>query len=187
MTFTGDWKTDCELMYKELETIDYYTGGDRNKMLYTDKSGGSMLYGTTWKGFLKYNEDGTKKLRKRDANGFFMTKIYETRPDLKLLFKRFADFYFPEFIYHQVQMNKSFPCPPHFDSKNVGESVLVAFGNYLDGRTCIYNETTKKIEKYDARLEPLIFDGSKKLHWVEPIRSRGTRYSLVFFKDYTKK
>ena len=40
-----------------------------------------------------------------------------------------------------------------------------------------------KINEYDARERPLIFDGSKTLHWVKATKGNKTRYSLVFFNN----
>ena len=80
-------------------------------------------------------------------------------------------------------MNKNYPCPPHFDSKNVGTSCMVAFGDYKGGDTCLFDAEENKINKYDARERPMIFNGSKTLHWVEPIKGNKTRYSLVFFNN----
>ena len=79
-------------------------------------------------------------------------------------------------------MNKNYTIPAHFDSLNVGESVLVgAAGDYVNGLTCLYNEETREIEKIDSRLKPQQFDGSKILHWSEQARGRDDRYTLVFF------
>ena len=171
-------------MYSILEEVKFYSGTERKEMLYVKSNeGGSMLYGTTWKSFLTY-KDGKQVLREHDKEtGKYKTKVYSEMPELKAIFKEFADYHFPDFEYSQVQMNKSFPCPPHFDSANIGESVLCVFGDFLDGETCLYNEETRKIEKYDARLKPFKFNGSKILHWVKPIRSKGIRYSLVFFSN----
>jgi hypothetical protein len=181
--FIGEWFSDCAIMYSILENVKFYSGNERKEMLYVKAGeGGSMLYGTTWKGHLAWR-DGKQIFREKepDTPGQYKTKVYAEYPELKAIFKEFADYHFPDFVYHQVQMNKNFPCPPHFDSANRGESVLCVFGDFRDGETCLYNEETRLIEKYDARLKPLKFNGSKILHWVKPIRARGTRYSLVFF------
>ena len=67
--FSGDINQDCLLLYNFLEPIQYYIGSERKRNQFKgficNKDGGSVLYGYTWKGFLKHNEDGTKKLRKR--------------------------------------------------------------------------------------------------------------------------
>jgi hypothetical protein len=179
--FLGEWFSDCAIMYTILEELPFYTGTERKKMLYS--KGHSMLYGTTWKAHLTYR-DGKQIFREPDKEtSKFKTKMYSEYPALKQIFREFAEYHFPDFEYTQVQMNKDFPCPPHFDSLNIGESVLCVFGDFLDGETCLYNENTRKIEKYDARDAPFKFNGSKILHWVRPIRSKGTRYSLVFFNN----
>ena len=180
--FTGDWFSDSAIMLEILNQITFYCGSDRKRMLYTKPNSGSMLYGTTWRGHLKYLPCGKQVLREKcPDSGMFKTKIYSQHPELKGILKEYSNLYFPDFEWNQVQLNKDFPCPPHLDSDNVGESVLVAFGNYLDGETCIWRDN--KIDKYDAREKPLRFNGSKLLHWVQPIRSVGTRYSVVFFNN----
>ena len=77
-------------------------------------------------------------------------------------------------------MNKNYLCSPHFDSKNVGESVLISFGDYTGGKTCV--EMEDKIIKYDSQYKPVKFNGSKYKHWVEPYE--GNRYSLVFYNNF---
>ena len=182
--FTGDWYADGAIMQEILDQIEFYSGSERKRMLYTPNKSGSMLYGTTWRSFLKYDKDGNKVFREKcSSTGQSKTKIYSDYPELKEIFKEYANHHFPNFEYNQVQMNKDFACPPHFDSTNTGTSTLVAFGDYLDGETCTYNEQLRKIEKYDAREKPIVFDGSRVLHWVKPPRRFGTRYSLVFFNN----
>lgn len=178
--FINDWDSDCSIMYDILETINFYSGSERNKMLYVSpKTGGSMLFGTTWKSYISENQ-----LREFDPDtGLYKTKIYSEHPDLLDVFEEFANLYFPNFEWSQVQMNKNYPCPPHFDSKNIGQSCMVAFGDYKYGSTCLFDSEENRICKHDARIEPLVFDGSKTLHWVEPVKGNKTRYSLVFFNN----
>ena len=80
-------------------------------------------------------------------------------------------------------MNKNFTCPPHRDSKNVGESILVCCGDFKGGKTCV--DIDNKIVKYDAREKLVKFNGARYLHWTE--RFQGTRYSLVFYNSNYKK
>lgn len=181
--FNGDYLGDCLIMLDILNNIDFYSGTERKKMLKVPKKeGGSMLYGTTWRGYLS----PTKTRTKDETTGLYKTKVYDDYPYLKEIFEEFADYHLPDFSFTQVQMNKNFPCPPHKDTKNIGESILCCMGDYPydEGKTCIYRND--KIEKYDARLEPLRFDGSRYLHWVEPFK-KGNRYSLVFFNNNKKK
>ena len=178
-TFSGDWFADNAIMTSILDQIDFYSGTERKKMLkVSPKEGGSMLYGTTWKSYLSPTRSRTLD----EDTGLYRTKVYDQHPELKNIFKEFADHHFPHFEYTQVQLNKNFRCPPHVDSKNIGESVLCCFGNFSGGETCLY--INEKIVKINAKEEPQIFNGSKILHWVD--QYKGTRYSLVFFNNRKK-
>lgn len=180
MYFIGDWISDNVIMTSILDEIDFYSGTERKLMLKVpEKEGGSMLFGTTWRGYLS----PTKNRTKDEETGLYKTKVYDLHPELKDVFKEFADYHFPDFVYTQVQMNKNFNCPPHRDKKNIGESVLCCFGNFTGGETCLYID--EKIVKINSQEQPQRFDGSKILHWVQ--QHKGTRYSLVFFNNQKKK
>ena len=178
--FTGNYKQDLMLMTTLLDTIEYYSGSDRREMLtkngvkHPPKGSGSMLYGYTWKGYLSPNKSRTKI-----GEGVYQTKIKDKHPELEKYFREFASLHFPHFEFGQVQMNKNFPCPPHRDSSNIGESILVTCGDYKGGLTVVDFES--KLRKYDGKIGPVKFNGSKYLHWVEPFK--GTRYALVFFHN----
>jgi hypothetical protein len=82
------------------------------------------------------------------------------------------------FLFKSIQLNKNVTCPPHKDSKNRSDSVIVSFGNYTGGNLVIENK------EYDARHQPLMFNGAELEHWNTP-DLEGTKYSLVFFTgDY---
>lgn len=178
--FNGNWKEDSIKMIQVLSKVNFYSGTERKKMLKVPKKqGGSMLYGLTWRGYLS-----PTKTRTKDPNtGLYFTKVVDDYPELKDIFKEFADYHLPDFNYTQTQMNKNFPCPPHFDSKNIGESVLCAFGDYPEGegKTAIKMDNGLTIFE-DAREKPVRFDGAKYEHWVLP-HTKGDRYSLVFFNN----
>tara|TARA_R110001632_G_scaffold44657_1_gene113464 strand:+ start:316 stop:900 length:585 start_codon:yes stop_codon:yes gene_type:complete len=181
--FTGEKEADYFIMSDILDNIEFYSGTDRRKMMTKNnlkhpRDGGSMLYGYTWKSYMSPTKSRTKV-----CDGVCKTKIMDAHPELQDIFKEYAQLYFPEFEYGQVQMNKNFPCPPHRDSANMGESVLCTFGDYIGGLTCIDIDNT--IIKKDTRGHPSKFDGSKYLHWVETFK--GTRYSLVFFHNRTSR
>jgi len=180
LCFTGDWFADNFIMTEILDEVLFYSGTERKKMInVSPKEGGSMLYGTTWRGYLS----PTKQRTQVPDSKLFFTKVVDDNPHLKDIFKEFANLYFPHFNYSQVQMNKNFPCPPHKDSMNIGDSYLCCFGDYIGGKTCIYSDD--KIIKYNPQDSPITFNGSKLLHWVEPYK--GTRYSLVFFNNSKNK
>ena len=174
MYFTGEWFADNAIMTTILDEIDFYSGTERKKMLkVSPKEGGSMLFGTTWRSYLS----PTKNRTYDPETGKYRTKVFDDYPELRDIFKEFADYHLPNFTYTQVQMNKNFPCPPHRDSQNITSSILCCFGEYTGGLTCI--DMNKKIKKIDCSIRPEEFNGAEHLHWVEPYK--GTRYSLVFF------
>ena len=177
--FTGEKEADYFIMSDILNNIEFYSGTERINMMKKNglkhpKDGGSMLYGYTWKGYLSPTKNRTKVI-----DGVYSTKIRDVHPELQEIFNEYSSLYFPDFEWGQVQMNKNFPCPPHRDSANIGESVLCTFGDFKGGLTCVDLES--KIRKYDGKTAPVRFNGSKYLHWVECFE--GTRYTLVFFHN----
>lgn len=75
-----------------------------------------------------------------------------------------------------IQLNHNYQSAMHVDRNNVGESVIVSFGEYEGGELVIEGEV------YDTRMQPILFEGSKYRHWNLPI-TKGDKYSLVFFKN----
>ncbi len=182
--FVGIYDIDCEIMASELDKIDFYSGTERKKMLKNanikhPKDAGSMLYGTTWRGYLS----PTKTRTRDEETGLYKTKVMDLHPELKEIFRTFADFHFPDFEWTQTQMNKNFKCPAHKDSTNIGESILCTMGDFTGGNTSI--EFDDGVECFSCKNKPLKFNGSLYTHWVEPWE--GTRYSLVFFNNKSSK
>lgn len=97
-------------------------------------------------------------------------KLY---PQLYENLKYIANYFFPDFKYNTITLNHNFKCKPHKDGKNRGSSMIIGFGNYLDGELNIEGI------KHDIRYKPLEFDGSKKEHWVEDWE--GDRWTAVYF------
>lgn len=93
-------------------------------------------------------------------------KLYE---ELLLLGKKICPFDFTS-----IQINNNLVCPKHIDSNNVGKSMLLSFGDYK-GCNIIINGN-----EYDAKYNPIIFDGSKLEHSNTELIS-GNKYSLIFF------
>jgi hypothetical protein len=75
-----------------------------------------------------------------------------------------------------ITVNQNYKAAPHKDKGNVGESYLVAFGNFTGGELQIYDGDLSGC--HDVRT-PLIADFSKILHSVKEFT--GTRYSLVYY------
>ena len=176
---------DCCIMECIMDQVDFYSGTERKKMVkVSPKVGGSMLYGLTWRAYLKKDSEGNMITRRKDIEtGLYFTKVMDDYPQLEEIFQEFGQLYFPTFEFNQTQLNKSFPCPKHFDSKNQGESILISFGDFTGGLTKI--DIGSDVLTIDCRANPYKFNGAKFEHWVTPFE--GTRYSLVFFNRFKKK
>ena len=74
-----------------------------------------------------------------------------------------------------IHLNHNLVCPKHKDSKNVGESCLVSFGEYT-GCNIVINDVV-----YDAKYNPIVFNGAELEHY-NTNDLHGNKYSLVFFK-----
>ena len=81
---------------------------------------------------------------------------------------------FFDFDFDGVQINRNVLCPPHKDTKNIGDSLLIGFGEYEGGETLIEGV------KHDIYHTPVIFNGYEKEHSV--CQFEGERYSVVLFK-----
>ena len=173
--FIGEWYSDLAILECYMRTIKAKTGTNRLKKF---KIKNSVGYSVTY-GYVKNPYMSKTKSRKFcEENGLYESVLLTERPELLEVFSEFRDIYFTDFDFNSIQLNKNFALGPHRDRGNCGDSVLVSCGDYTGGATVV--EYENEIKKYDARLEPTIFDGCKYYHYVEPFE--GDRYSLVFYK-----
>lgn len=100
-------------------------------------------------------------------------------PHILPLFIKFIKSHNPGFKFKSVYVNRNVVIKKHVDSKNMGKSLLVGFGEYTGGRTTIYDKNGKNGKKFHIKTNSLIFNGSELPHESEPFK--GIRYSLVFF------
>lgn len=110
------------------------------------------------------------EIQDRKANGLY--------PELYKNLKLIAQTYFPDFEFNTITLNHNLQCQPHKDSKNVGNSIIIGFGDYKDGELNIEGE------KHDIKYKPLKFNGALKKHWVEPFT--GERWTAVYFNTKFK-
>jgi len=80
------------------------------------------------------------------------------------------------FKFDTIQLNNNTVCPPHYDSANVGSSMLISFGDYTGCNIVIEGIM------YDAKYSPIIFNGSERQHW-NTNDLQGNKYSLVFYNS----
>jgi hypothetical protein len=86
----------------------------------------------------------------------------------------------PDFEYTSIQFNKNNKCAKHRDARNVGESYIVAFGDYEGGELVIYGDDDAVCDVVNLKNTFHYFDGSRHAHETAPFE--GTRYSLVYYK-----
>ena len=83
-----------------------------------------------------------------------------------------------DFNYTTIQYNKNHKCKKHIDKNNVGESYIIAFGDYEGGRLIVYDANDNP-EYIDIKNKFYKFNGAKFYHETEDFK--GERYSLVFY------
>jgi hypothetical protein len=118
---------------------------------------------------------GPNPYRRKGVQTHFTT----AHPELYNLFCDFARKYVP-FPVNAFMFNQNYQTRPHYDGMNSGVSAIISFGNYTGGELVVEGEVL------DAFRKLCVMDGSKQLHWNNPITS-GTKYSIVFFRVRSKK
>jgi hypothetical protein len=93
-------------------------------------------------------------------------------PVLLDLLNKFMKSFDPEFQYTTIQVNKNVNSLPHVDKNNVGNSYIIALGDFTGGDIVVEGVP------YQIKDTFLRFDGTTG-HWTTPFE--GERYSLVFF------
>jgi hypothetical protein len=177
--FNGDdIHGDCLILESYLDEMVIVSGTDRNKLRdKTDvqKDKGSMLYGYTWRGYMTDDKWRTPS----DLPGLYYTKSRNDYPLFELIAQEFTNLYYPNFTWYNIQINKNFKILPHYDNKNIGESIIISFGDYEGGLLNV--EFEDGVKKINIKHKFFKFDGSKYKHWIDDFK--GTRYSIVFFKN----
>ena len=77
------------------------------------------------------------------------------------------------FAFTKIQLNHNLQCPPHKDSKNSTQSLLISLGEYTGGEIIIDG-----IE-FNAFHKPTIFNGALYEHYNKP--HIGNKYSIIYF------
>ena len=190
--FQGEWYADNAIMYSILDEIPLYAGNERSGskfFLKTEKRTDrpiSCHFKTTWR-----QNIGTKKRVFSESAGGFLTKLYGEQPELLDVFKEFSRLHLENFNFNSVTINrlpKNNCMRVHRDKVNVGDSCLVAFGEYMGGSTFVQNEKDLNYKIHDCRDGFIKFNGAERKHFVNSVK-RGLRYSLVFYnsKNISKK
>jgi hypothetical protein len=113
--------------------------------------------------------------RPRNNNAHLvLSKDSKRHPDIYKVIMNLGKEIVP-FKFNSVQVNRNLECPPHRDRRNVGDSLLVSFGEYTGGEIVVEGR------KFNAFHQPIVFNGSELEHWNMPIH--GDKFSLVFFTN----
>ncbi len=174
--FTGDFETDCLILYQYIDELPLFTTRNREKYSKDGKAILSNVYGTTQFGYTT-NMYKKKAWREKAPEGGYYTKLRTLYPEYDLIFKEFVGEYVDNFDFNQVVINKNFEIQKHVDAQNVGVSYIIGLGDYTGGKLCI--ERNNEVEKHNIHHKFYTFNGSKHPHYVEPFK--GTRYTLVFY------
>ena len=86
----------------------------------------------------------------------------------------------PEIEWNCIQVNKNLVCPAHRDKANIGNSFIIAFGDYVGCNLVVEDLSGNEVE-HDIRTG-LVYNGYIQRHYNTPLIS-GTKYTLVFFKN----
>ena len=82
---------------------------------------------------------------------------------------------FSDFDFESVIINKNLLCPPHKDTNNIGDSLIVGLGDYN------YGDFVVDDKEHCILYSPLIFNGSQKTHYTKEFT--GDRYSVILCKS----
>jgi hypothetical protein len=103
------------------------------------------------------------------------TKLYpEIYDELKLLINSI----FPDFIYTSIQVNHNTIMDYHTDNNNMGDTVILSFGEYTGGNLVIKMDGIET--EYDMNCRAVRFNASSIPHKVNNDLI-GNKYSLVYF------
>jgi hypothetical protein len=116
---------------------------------------------------------GLSRPRFKYKGGLQISRDSKKNPEIYKELKRIGDLVCP-IPWNSIQVNKNLVCPKHVDKKNVGDSLLVSFGNY-SGCNLVVNDI-----EYNTKHRPIIFNGSNFEHYNTDDLV-GTKYSIVFF------
>lgn len=125
------------------------------------------------RGFPNHRAVSYGYIRKRFTGVYELSAASLKNPEIYSELLKLGDMICP-FRYKSIHVNKNVVCPPHFDSKNQGKSLIISFGDY-EGCKLIING-----KEYDTNCQPIIFNGSSLEHYNTPLLG-GTKYSIVFF------
>ena len=156
---------ELSILYELLENINIRPKGEKSNRRGFPLGHRSATFGYTRARY------GTRKNKKLYDLSFYSCKYPEVYDELL----RIGNLICP-FKFDSIHVNKNVTCPPHKDSNNVGESLLISFGDYT-GSNIVVEENI-----YNTNCKPIIFNGSALCHH-NTNDLEGNKYSLVYFNN----
>lgn len=157
----------CELsiLYEMLQNINIRKKGEKSNRRGFPLNHRSATFGYTRARY------GTRKNGKLYDLSTYSLKYPEVYQELL----RIGNLICP-FEFNSIHVNENVTCPPHKDSNNIGESLLISFGDYTGSNIVVEGN------EYNTNCKPIIFDGSNLLHY-NTNDLEGNKYSLVYFNN----
>ena len=86
-----------------------------------------------------------------------------------------------------ITLNYGVKAKKHVDSFNVGDSVIVGIGEYVEGKLRVFDggKECETYTAYDIKDKPLMFNGAKLAHETEDFT--GNRYTIIYYSQRPKK
>jgi hypothetical protein len=119
--------------------------------------------------------------RGRGGMGIGLAANNEKYPEVWAAARKLARTILPDtMLWTSMMLNMNYEARPHKDINNIGESLVVSWGDYTGGELVVVDDDGIETD-YNICMRPVIMDASKITHYVKPITS-GTRYSIIFFR-----
>jgi len=107
----------------------------------------------------------------------------EKFPLVYALLKEIIKFSDISFQFTSIQVNQNVNCKPHIDKNNVGETVIIGFGDYSEGNIVVERKVKlirNRRTSYNISGNFLRFNASN-FHWTEPWI--GNRITVMFYSN----
>jgi len=130
-------------------------------------------------GFGKHRNACFGLVKSRQTKKVGLSAYSRAYPEIWQELKRVGSI-FPNFTFTSVHLNKNVVCGKHRDKGNVGNSIIVSFGDYTGGDLYAEDGEHGEANLYNTNCRAVLFNGKAIPHWTTDITS-GTKYSLVFY------
>jgi len=157
--------SELSILYEMLQNINIRKKGEKSNRRGFPLNHRSATFGYTRARY------GTRKNGKLYDLSTYSLKYPEVYQELL----RIGNLICP-FEFNSIHVNENVTCPPHKDSNNIGESLLISFGDYTGSNIVVEGN------EYNTNCKPIIFDGSNLLHY-NTNNLEGNKYSLVYFNN----